>query len=231
MFRTLLLKPLLLSLLGMFLTVVRPFIVLLIVFQGNSACEDGSLAKKISRTWRNGLRSSQSLSSSFFNQTNTTGLYLAERNQERRRGGFGSLSCVLGALGSLVKKEEGSQFGIRWVEPQASNLEEHGLCFSNGRRNRHPFVEWNERWKQTVSPSALDQSTLQTSGAGRGRQVSVLQTAGVTRGGATESSGSWANAIEGLKNGLASGLAAACVKAVLQPFDTMKTVQQFSTSR
>eukprot|EP00752_Nemacystus_decipiens_P003992 g3657.t1 len=39
------------------------------------------------------------------------------------------------------------------------------------------------------------------------------------------------NAIEGLKNGLASGLAAACVKTVLQPFDTMKTVQQFSTTR
>lgn len=41
----------------------------------------------------------------------------------------------------------------------------------------------------------------------------------------------WANAAEGLKNGLASGLAAAAVKTVLQPFDTMKTVQQFSTSR
>lgn len=41
----------------------------------------------------------------------------------------------------------------------------------------------------------------------------------------------WKNAIEGLKNGLASGLAAACVKTVLQPFDTMKTVQQFSTTR
>lgn len=39
------------------------------------------------------------------------------------------------------------------------------------------------------------------------------------------------NAVEGLKNGLASGLAAACVKTVLQPFDTMKTVQQFSTTR
>ena len=41
----------------------------------------------------------------------------------------------------------------------------------------------------------------------------------------------WKNAVEGLKNGLASGLAAACVKTVLQPFDTMKTVQQFSTTR
>lgn len=40
-----------------------------------------------------------------------------------------------------------------------------------------------------------------------------------------------ANAVEGCKNGLASGLAAACVKTVLQPFDTIKTVQQFSTSK
>ncbi|CAN0539238.1 unnamed protein product, partial [Scytosiphon promiscuus] len=35
----------------------------------------------------------------------------------------------------------------------------------------------------------------------------------------------------GVKNGLASGLAAACVKTVLQPFDTLKTVQQFSTTK
>lgn len=230
-FHTLLWFPLLLSLLGMFLSVVHPFIVLLIAFQGYSACGDGSLAKEISRTWSNGLQSSQSLSSSFFNQINTTGLHLVERNQERRRGGFSSISCVLGALGSLVKKEEISQRGIRSVEPQASNLEEHGLCFSNGRRNRHPFVEWNQRWRQTVSSSAIGQLTFQTLGAGKGAQASVLQTAGVTRGGATDSSGSWENAIEGLKNGLASGLAAACVKALLQPFDTMKTVQQFSTTR
>ena len=39
------------------------------------------------------------------------------------------------------------------------------------------------------------------------------------------------NALEGFKNGLASGLAAACVKTVLQPFDTMKTVQQYSTAK
>ncbi|CAM9141643.1 unnamed protein product [Phaeothamnion confervicola] len=36
------------------------------------------------------------------------------------------------------------------------------------------------------------------------------------------------NVIEGLKNGVASGLAAACVKALLQPFDAIKTVQQYS---
>lgn len=39
------------------------------------------------------------------------------------------------------------------------------------------------------------------------------------------------NAIDGLKNGLASGLAAAVVKTALQPFDTMKTVQQYSKIR
>ncbi|KAG5190991.1 mitochondrial carrier domain-containing protein [Tribonema minus] len=37
------------------------------------------------------------------------------------------------------------------------------------------------------------------------------------------------NALEGLKNGCASGLASGCVKTLLQPFDTIKTVQQFSS--
>jgi len=36
--------------------------------------------------------------------------------------------------------------------------------------------------------------------------------------------------VEGLKNAAASGIASAVVKASLQPFDTIKTVQQFSTS-
>ena len=42
------------------------------------------------------------------------------------------------------------------------------------------------------------------------------------RGGATKSSA----ISEGLKNTLASGLAAACSKTILAPFDTIKTVQQ-----
>jgi len=36
--------------------------------------------------------------------------------------------------------------------------------------------------------------------------------------------------VDGLKNALASGLAAACSKAILQPFDTLKTVQQQTRS-
>mmetsp|Transcript_7470 Transcript_7470/g.11166 ORF Transcript_7470/g.11166 Transcript_7470/m.11166 type:complete len:326 (+) Transcript_7470:77-1054(+) len=36
------------------------------------------------------------------------------------------------------------------------------------------------------------------------------------------------NILEGLKNGLSSGLASGFVKTLLQPFDTIKTVQQFS---
>jgi Mitochondrial carrier protein len=37
------------------------------------------------------------------------------------------------------------------------------------------------------------------------------------------------DAVEGIKQGLASGLASCCVKTLLQPLDTIKTVQQFST--
>lgn len=53
----------------------------------------------------------------------------------------------------------------------------------------------------------------------------------VTTPGADLPASPWTNAIDGLKNGIASGLAAAVVKTILQPFDTMKTVQQFSTTR
>jgi len=36
----------------------------------------------------------------------------------------------------------------------------------------------------------------------------------------------WGAVVDGLKNGIASGLATACSKLLLQPFDTLKTVQQ-----
>jgi len=70
---------------------------------------------------------------------------------------------------------------------------------------------------------------------GKQRSATFLTRGGGGGGGAPQAPPQqvdrWKNAIEGLKNGLASGLAAACVKTVLQPFDTMKTVQQFSTTR
>lgn len=48
-----------------------------------------------------------------------------------------------------------------------------------------------------------------------------------TRGGEKSSRGSPSSAAtEGLKNSIASGLAAACSKTLLAPFDTIKTVQQ-----
>ena len=37
--------------------------------------------------------------------------------------------------------------------------------------------------------------------------------------------------LAGLKNGCASGLATICCKTALQPFDTLKTLQQMSTAR
>jgi Mitochondrial carrier protein len=36
------------------------------------------------------------------------------------------------------------------------------------------------------------------------------------------------DAVDGIKQGIASGLASCCVKTLLQPLDTIKTVQQFS---
>lgn len=84
-------------------------------------------------------------------------------------------------------------------------------------------------------------STMAALGLREGKQRSAtLLTRGGGGGGAPQAPPTspppqqvdrWKNAVEGLKNGLASGLAAACVKTVLQPFDTMKTVQQFSTTR
>lgn len=56
------------------------------------------------------------------------------------------------------------------------------------------------------------------------RALSALRT---TRGGGgVVTSAGWVTIIEGLKNGCASGLAAACAKLLLQPFDTVKTLQQ-----
>lgn len=69
-------------------------------------------------------------------------------------------------------------------------------------------------------------------GAGTGATVDAGATVAVAAASSAGGrSASWGNAVDGLKNGVASGLAAAVVKTVLQPFDTMKTVQQFSTTR
>lgn len=46
------------------------------------------------------------------------------------------------------------------------------------------------------------------------------------RGGGGGNNGGWETVVEGLKNGCASGMAAACAKLLLQPFDTVKTLQQ-----
>lgn len=50
--------------------------------------------------------------------------------------------------------------------------------------------------------------------------------------GSGSGSGAWLSMMrEGLRNGCASGLATACAKTVLQPFDSIKTVQQATTER
>ena len=61
------------------------------------------------------------------------------------------------------------------------------------------------------------------------RQRGWLQLSGVRGGGgASSGGGGWETVVAGLKNGCASGMAAACAKILLQPFDTLKTLQQAS---
>lgn len=61
------------------------------------------------------------------------------------------------------------------------------------------------------------------------RQRGWLQLSGVRGGGgASSGGGGWDTVVAGLKNGCASGMAAACAKILLQPFDTLKTLQQAS---
>lgn len=113
--------------------------------------------------------------------------------------------------------------------------------------NTATFAGHGRKWRGLSSPL----ETLSTTGRRLGVRASAAAATtawGVnrrtstilrTRGGSAPAPQSppppqadrWKYAVEGVKNGLASGLAAACVKTVLQPFDTMKTVQQFSTTR
>ena len=58
------------------------------------------------------------------------------------------------------------------------------------------------------------------------RQRQSIPSSEYRGGGSTSENDPWFEVREGLKNGLASGLAAACAKVLLQPFDTVKTVQQ-----
>lgn len=67
--------------------------------------------------------------------------------------------------------------------------------------------------------------------SGRGRPAAAAAFEGLGRrrgGGGRGGDRSWWQAAlsDGLRNGCASGMAAACAKLLLQPFDTVKTVQQ-----
>lgn len=119
-----------------------------------------------------------------------------------------------------------------------------GTNTSGGRRRQFwgaltQSGDWQSRVVPATVPSRLhdgEQESLEeeasrgvSEGEGGNPAREAWRTGCDTRGGAAGRQ--WASAVEGLKNGLASGLAAACVKTVLQPFDTMKTVQQASTTR
>lgn len=174
-------------------------------------------------------------------QTDAASIVGYTKFDERRRQIFGlgrlptSAALVVGKGETFVQRQ--TQSGVEGI--LNSN---HHLSHSTTRL-RLPWTNFNVRWMRDAL-SAANRVRLRSSamidleGGGEGWKTvgsAVKQVA--VRGGATAfaegqaEASSWANAVEGLKNGLASGLAAACVKTVLQPFDTMKTVQQFSTAR
>eukprot|EP00986_Skeletonema_menzelii_P002676 scaffold747_cov145-Skeletonema_menzelii.AAC.2 len=77
-----------------------------------------------------------------------------------------------------------------------------------------------------ISPKATSNLLSQAVPRGGGWAKAKVLTANQHPTTATTSSSSSSAVTEGLKNTLASGLAAACSKTILAPFDTLKTVQQ-----
>lgn len=127
------------------------------------------------------------------------------------------------------------------AESSVESVPGYGTLASTAICTRSPLSGRRLPWGQT-STHDWKREALLAAGRWRRRRSAALgltggevrsavQHAGETRGGASTPPPHRANAVEGIKNGFASGLAAACVKTVLQPFDTMKTVQQFSTTR
>ena len=77
-----------------------------------------------------------------------------------------------------------------------------------------------------ISPKSSSILLSQTVPRGGGWAKAKVSAASQQPNTATTSSSSSSALTEGLKNTLASGLAAACSKTILAPFDTLKTVQQ-----
>lgn len=180
-------------------------------------------------------------------------LLLEKSNIEERLGGLrdglGRIAwTATAAFGGTAQDSrqavEAAQSHHEGAVPEVSGIAED-QC---NQRNTH--AGFGRHWRSLSSPlEALSSTSRQLSlrasasvaalglreGLREGKQRSATL---LTRGGGApqpalqaQNGERWRNAVEGLKNGLASGLAAACVKTVLQPFDTMKTVQQFSTTR
>ena len=231
------------------------FIAVLLFCRFYDALGVAFIARKAARMWRERLLTSQpfplpsSLETRNLELDSSAELRFKRDHHYEEGKYFGGLGYLPLKLEGLAERAAGTLRSVtQWAaakdsnlpsKPELASLPKETSCledgtFSPNRRNRLQLGYCNQRGKRTVSSSGTDRSILQpsaVSGFSGWTRRSALQAAGATRGGATKSSGSWTNAIEGLKNGLASGLAAACVKAVLQPFDTMKTVQQFSTTR
>lgn len=114
-----------------------------------------------------------------------------------------------------------------------------GSAASGGQENRSPSkakaLQWSLRSVPKRNPTRTRENSSHTADLEtiRGGEVLANESGGrdPERLGGSTSGTPWENAIEGMKNGIASGLAAAVVKTILHPFDTMKTVQQYSTRR
>lgn len=182
---------------------------------------------------------------------------LEKESREVRLGGLGRLaSTAAAALGGgegaqqqsrkTIEPATDSSYDSDHAAPVAAVVEQSQEAIQT--TNTATYAGLGRQWRGLPSPlealsSTGRQLSLRASATaaawgvreGKPRSATIL-----TRGGSAPAPQSppppqqgdrWKYAVEGLKNGLASGLAAACVKTVLQPFDTMKTVQQFSTTR
>mmetsp|Transcript_22566 Transcript_22566/g.47534 ORF Transcript_22566/g.47534 Transcript_22566/m.47534 type:complete len:248 (-) Transcript_22566:1428-2171(-) len=111
------------------------------------------------------------------------------------------------------------------------------LIFSPFTEAKRPFLVSNASSPSTPSSKLFDHVPLENIRGGAGKPSTASPSSRSKPPSLSSSSSSHSPAskvetssnaaiVEGLKNTLASGMAAACSKTILAPFDTLKTVQQ-----